>query len=39
MIYLKKVDTLENSADLFTKAFDRARFELLVQLNRMRNPE
>ena len=39
LIKLVKVPTENNLADLFTKAFDRSRFELLVQLNGMRNPE
>jgi hypothetical protein len=38
LIELQKVDTLDNLADLYTKAFDRTRFELLVELNGMRNP-
>ena len=33
LIELHKVDTLDNLADLYTKAFDRARFEHLVELN------
>jgi hypothetical protein len=37
LIILEKVLTDDNLADLFTKAFDRARFELLVQLIGMRN--
>src|SRR3990170_5417825 len=36
LIQLVKVHTGNNYADLFTKAFDRSRFELLIQLNRMR---
>ena len=39
LIELHRVDTLDNLADLYTKAFDRARFEHLVELNGMRNPE
>ena len=39
LIKLVKVPTEDNCADLFTKAFDRSRFELLVQLNGMKNPE
>ena len=34
-----RVVTDDNLADLYTKAFDRSRFELLVQLNGMSNPE
>ena len=34
-----RVVTDDNLADLFTKPFDRPRFELLVQLNGMTNPE
>jgi hypothetical protein len=37
LIILEKVLTDDNLADLFTKAFDKARFELLVQLIGMRN--
>jgi hypothetical protein len=37
LIILRKVLTDDNLADLFTKAFDKARFELLVQLIGMRN--
>ncbi|KAJ0541141.1 putative RNA-directed DNA polymerase [Helianthus annuus] len=39
LIELHRVDTEDNLADLYTKAFDRARFEHLVELNGMRNPE
>ena len=39
LIVLEKVDTLDNFADLFTKAFDRSRFQNLVELNGMINPE
>ena len=39
MIELEKVDTLDNLADLYTKAFDRTRFATLVQLNGMRHLE
>ena len=39
LIELVKVPTEQNLADLFTKAFDRSRFELLIQLNGMQNPE
>ena len=39
LIKLVKVPTEDNFADLFTKAFDRSRFEKLVQMNGMKNPE
>ena len=35
LIKLVKVPTENNLADMYTKAFDRSRFELLVQLNGM----
>ena len=38
LIELVKVDSLENYADLFTKAFDKARFESLIQMIEMINP-
>ena len=38
-IKLVKVPTENNLADLYTKAFDRSRFELLVLLNGMPNSE
>ena len=39
MIELEKVDSLDNLADLYTKAFDRTRFATLVQLNETRHLE
>ena len=39
LIHLEKVLSDDNLADLYTKAFDRTRFELLVQLNGMKNAE
>ncbi|XP_021979302.1 uncharacterized mitochondrial protein AtMg00810-like [Helianthus annuus] len=39
LIELHRVDTLDNLADLYTKDFDTARFEHLVELNGMKNPE
>ena len=39
LIKLVKVSTENNLANLYTKAFDRSMFELLVQLNGMRNSE
>ena len=39
LIELVKVPTENNLADLYTKAFDRSRFELLIQLNGMKNHE
>ena len=38
LIHLEKVLSDDNLADFYTKAFDRSRFELLVQLTGMRNP-
>ena len=35
MIKLVKVPTENNLADMYTKAFDRSQFEMLVQLNGM----
>ena len=37
LIELQKVGTLDNLADLYTKAFDKTRFAMLVELNGMRN--
>jgi hypothetical protein len=37
LIVLEKIPSEYNLADLFTKAFDRTRFKLLVQLTGMRN--
>jgi hypothetical protein len=39
LIHLEKVFTDDNLADLYTKAFDKSRFELLLQLNGMKNSE
>ena len=39
LIEVVRVDTLDNLADLFTKTFDRARFENLVRMIGMINPE
>ena len=39
LIRLVKVPSEKNLADLYTKAFDRARFETLIQLNGMKNAE
>jgi hypothetical protein len=39
LIHLEKVLTDDNLADLYTKAFDRTRFEMLVILNGMKNAE
>ncbi|KAI3827838.1 hypothetical protein L1987_01925 [Smallanthus sonchifolius] len=39
LIELEKVHTDDNLADIFTKAFDRSRFEHLVNLIGMFNPE
>jgi hypothetical protein len=39
LIYLEKIITDDNLADLFTKAFDSPRHELLYQLNGMKNAE
>ena len=39
LIEMQRIDTEDNLADLFTKAFDRARFSDLVQNIGMRNPE
>nr|XP_043613127.1 uncharacterized mitochondrial protein AtMg00810-like [Erigeron canadensis] len=39
LIHMVKVQSDYNYADLFTKAFDRSRFDFLLQANGMRNPE
>nr|XP_043615942.1 uncharacterized mitochondrial protein AtMg00810-like [Erigeron canadensis] len=39
LIHMVKVHSDYNYADLFTKAFDRSRFDFLLQANGMRNPE
>jgi hypothetical protein len=39
LIHLEKVFTDDNLADLYTKAFSKARFNLLVQMNGMKNAE
>ena len=39
IIDLEKIDSLENLADLFTKSFDKFRFNYLLQLIGMINPE
>jgi hypothetical protein len=39
LIHLEKVLTDDNLADLYTKAFGKARFEFLVKINGMKNAE
>ena len=39
LIHLVKVPSDDNLADLYTKAFDKSRFELLIQMNGMRKLE
>nr|XP_043615156.1 secreted RxLR effector protein 161-like [Erigeron canadensis] len=39
LIHMVKVHSDHNYSDLYTKAFDRSRFDFLLQVNGMRNPE
>ena len=37
LIDIVKIDTLDQKADLFTKAFDKSRFQLLLKLNNIKS--